>query len=194
MGKQAAARRARQAERQREQSERDRLPPWTPFQRAYAVADPFQRERMVQDMMRITLAHGSEITRQLAEDRVDEALSQELWRNSRYTVAVDRNPQPRAEGWPPMIHLSIKRNDREVPKEERWRDFQRLKDELVGREYEAVELYPAEERIVDTSNQFHLWVVSVPGFQFPFGFRPGRAIRDDGADGTTKARQRPFEG
>ena len=33
---------------------------------------------------------------------------------------------------------------------------------------EAVELYPAESRLVDNANQWHLWCVT--GFRFPFGF------------------------
>jgi hypothetical protein len=34
-----------------------------------------------------------------------------------------------------------------------WRDLQRIKNQLVGPECEAVELYPAESRKVDTANQ-----------------------------------------
>lgn len=46
-------------------------------------------------------------------------------------------------------------------------DAQRIKNELLGDEYEACELYPAESRLVDGANQFHLWAING---QFPFGF------------------------
>lgn len=51
-----------------------------------------------------------------------------------------------------------------------WRDFQRIKNELIGPEWEAVELYPAESRLRDPSNAFYLWcfpahVFSWLGFQ-----------------------------
>lgn len=38
-----------------------------------------------------------------------------------------------------------------------WRDFQRIKDELAGEDWEAVELYPAACRLIDPSNAFYLW-------------------------------------
>lgn len=59
-------------------------------------------------------------------------------------------------------------------------------NELVGEEVEAVELYPAESRLVDGSNQFHLWCVI--GFRFPFGFEE-RLVSED----TPGVTQRPFE-
>lgn len=50
-----------------------------------------------------------------------------------------------------------------------WRDFQRIKNELVAPEAEAVELFPAESRLVDTANHYHLWVF--PEYRFPFGMQ-----------------------
>jgi hypothetical protein len=48
-----------------------------------------------------------------------------------------------------------------------WREFQW--NQLCGPEREAIELYPAESRLVDVSNQFWLLVLP-PGKRFPFGF------------------------
>ncbi len=70
--------------------------------------------------------------------------------------------------WGDMVHLSIKRNDREPLHD--WRDLQEIKNQLVGPEHEGIELYPAESRRVDTSNQYHLWVLKEKGIKFPFGF------------------------
>jgi hypothetical protein len=40
-----------------------------------------------------------------------------------------------------------------------WRDLQRIKAELFGPEQEAVELYPAQSRLIDDCNWYHLWVL-----------------------------------
>lgn len=52
-----------------------------------------------------------------------------------------------------------------------WRHFQQVKNDLVGREWEAVELYPAESRLVDPSNRFYLWCAPKGCFQFGFHHR-----------------------
>lgn len=67
----------------------------------------------------------------------------------------------------PMHHLSIRRNDRKPVHD--WNDLQWIKNQLVGPEFEAVELYPAESRLMDDANQYHLWVFMQEGKLFPFG-------------------------
>lgn len=57
-------------------------------------------------------------------------------------------------------HLSIKRHDR-LPIHN-WQHMQQIKNDICGEEREGVELYPAMSRIIDTSNQYHLWVFYVP--------------------------------
>ena len=97
-----------------------------------------------------------------------------------------RNAQAR-RGWPKMVHLSIKRNDRQSIHD--WRDLQRIKNELFGPEYEAIELYPAESRLVDEANQYHLWVIADESVKFPFGFADRIVAEKPGLG----AVQRPFE-
>jgi hypothetical protein len=80
--------------------------------------------------------------------------------NDTYTVRV--------RGASPFIQLDIARLDGQPCTS--WREFQQIKNELVGRECEAVELFPAESRLVDTSNQYHLWVNPDASFRFPFGY------------------------
>ena len=71
-----------------------------------------------------------------------------------------------------------------------WRDKQALKNELAGPECEAAELYPAESRVVDKENFFHLWCLP-PGQQFPIGFEEGG--REAAKDQIAVGKQRPFE-
>lgn len=63
--------------------------------------------------------------------------------------------------------LSIKRRDKEWIHD--WRDLQRIKNEICGEEREAFEIYPAESRMNDTANQYHLWVLA-PGMLMPVGY------------------------
>jgi len=77
-----------------------------------------------------------------------------LYMNELYQVAIDKNPD---HGFPGMViwHLSIKRLDKDVLVD--WRDLQAIKNQLCGADIEAVQLFPSEHRLVDTSNQYHLW-------------------------------------
>lgn len=108
---------------------------------------------------------------------VSKAEQGEMWQNEMYNVMVDGRDQP-------VIHLSIRRLDR-LPIRD-WRDIQAIKNQLVGAEYEGVEIYPAESRVVDTANQFHLWVLADKS-KVPFGFETG--IKTD--TGISTAVQRP---
>ena len=87
-----------------------------------------------------------------------------------------------------MIWLSIKRIDKESIHD--WRELQQIKNEIVGEKNEAIEIYPSEDRIVDTANQYHLWVFKDPTIKVPVGFFDGRRVSHI-PDGITK--QRPFE-
>lgn len=80
------------------------------------------------------------------------------------------------EGWDGWLWLSI--HDRPRSTRHDWREFQRIKSELVGPEREAFELYPAEARLVDTSNEYHLFVAPL-GVRIPFGFTSTRTVTDN---------------
>ncbi len=87
-----------------------------------------------------------------------------VFENSLYRVEVYATP---ASG-DSFVHLGITRHDGKTCKE--WRHLQRIKNEIVGPEYEAMEMFPAESRLVDTGNQYHLWVHKDPAFRFPVGW------------------------
>lgn len=85
----------------------------------------------------------------------------EWWVNHLYQVEVSSVGSNGAQ------MLSIKPQGGEARHD--WREFQWIKNQLCGPEREAIELYPAESRLVDVSNQFWLLVLP-PGKRFPFGF------------------------
>lgn len=67
----------------------------------------------------------------------------------------------------PIFVLSVRREDRKALMD--WRDLQWIKNQILGPEVEAVQLFPAESRLVDTSNQYYLFAYD-EGQTFPFGF------------------------
>lgn len=104
--------------------------------------------------------------------------------NSRYIVLVRR--------WnDDMMWLSIRNHRNNCDRD--WRDFQRIKNELCGTKCDAIEIYPSEDKLVDTSNQFHLWVFQ-PSFDMPIGYQKRDVLTPEQlAIEMPKACQRPFQ-
>lgn len=119
-----------------------------------------------------------DLARPMFEDQQRELEQSEHWVNDTYQVIKRR------EG--PVWYLSIRRNDR-APIHD-WRELQKIKSALVGPENEGFELYPAESRVVDTANQYHLFVYADAAVRIPFGFTAG--ARTEASVG--RSRQRPF--
>jgi len=116
----------------------------------------------------------------------------EVWKNDRYQAHVIRWPPLTLNGRnTPIVQLSIRRLDRGAARD--WRDFQRIKNQLVGPECEAIELYPAESRLVDTANQFHLWCILDPLFRFPFGYTDRSVHAESGAGAVQRPREEDAE-
>ena len=85
------------------------------------------------------------------------------FQNSYYKVTVRDMP-----GADVVRHLSVTHRDGGTGRD--WRDYQQIKNDLIGKECEAVELYPADSRLVDSADSFHLWGVTDEKFRFPVGF------------------------
>jgi hypothetical protein len=96
----------------------------------------------------------------LVEQTIQATMAPLVFVNDVYRVKVRKTP--------PIVHLDISRHDGKPIC--RWRDLQQIKNELVGPECEAVDLFPAESRLVDTAHQYHLWVMEDTGYRFPFGY------------------------
>lgn len=118
---------------------------------------------------------------------LDEIDRDTVWKNDLYQVNERRMPGCGPAG-AAIVHLSVRRLDREPIRD--WRHMQRIKNQLVGPECEGVELYPAESRLVDTANQFHMWCIADPAYRWPVGFDGGRFV-DDGE--MLNSRQRPHD-
>ncbi|MBA4372256.1 MAG: hypothetical protein C0402_05290 [Thermodesulfovibrio sp.] len=119
--------------------------------------------------------------------RIWDEDNSEVYVNNFYQVCVRRGIHP--EKWPELIHLSVKRRDKGPVEGSAFRDFMRIKDEIVGPENEGCEILPAQSRLHDSANQYHFWIFADPKVRWPFGFL-GRCVT---AHPPLGARQRPFE-
>lgn len=117
-----------------------------------------------------------------------------VFKNSIYQVEVTVVECPPPFG--NVVYLSLKTLDKQ-PRHD-WREMQRIKNELVGEEVESIELYPAESRLVDTSNQYHMYCfpeLQFEGKKFPFGYKD-RLVAEGSSPGINEtgkgSRQRGF--
>lgn len=147
---------------------------WAPWERGYAK--PLSEEQIAEIARRTNSTMAA-----VASMVADGLLTDTIWTNNVYQVAIRLAPPvylyPKGVpigGDQAMKHLSIKRRDRKPVGIERFQHFQRIKSDLLGDEVEAVELYPAESRLVDGAHQYHLWALF--GARFPFGFNNGRLV------------------
>jgi hypothetical protein len=82
---------------------------------------------------------------------------EQYWRNSFYLVLVKQLDPSEGETGP--IRLDIRHNQDKAIRE--WKHLQRIKNELVGEEREAMEIFPPQSMIADMSNTHHLFVPPV---------------------------------
>lgn len=113
-----------------------------------------------------------------------EAQGWESWVNNQYQVLKRTFP---SDLFGQVIHLSIRRQDRAPARD--WRHFQKMKNQLAGPEWEGVELYPAESRLVDEANQYHIWCVNGT---LPFGFAD-RSVGGPDEAAKVGGKQRAFD-
>lgn len=100
-------------------------------------------------------------------DRCRDATILRVLRSREFLVQVYAEPAP------VMVRLSIHRTTIDA-KAGRWTDgiswdeLQRIKRECGYEEFDAVEVFPRDEDVVNVANMRHLWVMPVP---VPFAWR-----------------------
>lgn len=119
---------------------------------------------------------------------VDHMDGGDYYLNNKYQVFAKKYEDANGE---PYVMLSIKRRDRKPIMD--WRDLQWIKNQIAGPEEEGIQLFPAESRLIDTSNQYYMAVY--PGRSVPWGFRDGRVVTEKvsvSVRGDSFSEQRPF--
>lgn len=153
---------------------------WDPMRRA-GWKPP--TEENIAESMRLGNLTRAEVLAALEKECTETV----VWRNETYQVAV-RVLDPKTK----LLHLNIRRRDG-APILRDWRHFQQIKNDIVGPECEAIELYPAESRLADSSNKYHLIAVADPTFRFPTGDIFGNKRDVEYVGGSTPGtRQRPL--
>jgi hypothetical protein len=84
-----------------------------------------------------------------------------FWKNNKYTC-TEYPSRSTEHGL--VRHLLIQRVTGE--RVARWDHLQRIKNETVGTEVVAIEVYPAESQVVNACHVYHLWVLPV-GYALP---------------------------
>ena len=133
---------------------------------------PWSQEKMEQEIDKMLKAFPHFSREQARLGFLKDGFSAEIWINSIYQVAVYRGSEADA-----LVHvdelkggctwLSIKRRDKRPVNN--WQDMQTIKNRLVGIECDAFQIFPAESRIMNTANQYHL-IVLPEGQALPFGW------------------------
>lgn len=103
------------------------------------------------------------------EHAIAKMTSLQIFENEIYSVQVRDNH--------PFIQLTIERRDLQPCRD--WKHLQQIKNELIGPEHEAVELFPAESRLIDAGNQYHMWVHSDPTYRFSVGWKSPRCVLNE---------------
>jgi hypothetical protein len=99
-------------------------------------------------------------------DRYRDHFRPDTYLNNRYSVQISDE----ATDWGLVVHLWLRRHDGEMVRS--WADMQRIKNELVGPERVAVEVFPPVSQLIDNANIAHLWVMP-DGFSLPFSLKRG---------------------
>lgn len=100
----------------------------------------------------------------------DPVTGSEVWQNPWYDVRVARHEM----GWildgGPWMRIGVSCADGEARHD--WRVFQWIKNQIAGPEWWALELYPGESQLNDSSNYFIMYAAP----SLPFGERNGRVL------------------
>ena len=84
------------------------------------------------------------------------------WENHKYVATVQQSQWNFFGKQLRVDRLGVQRIDQRAVHD--WRELQMIKNDICGPERDAIEVYPAESRLVDSSNYYLLWV-------FPWNYR-----------------------
>jgi hypothetical protein len=143
----------------------------------------YRRPEIIQETMQ---HYGIDETAAKARLDAEDAKSMYLV-NDIYQVQVSKHRvEWFGQGPKDMLQICVRRRDGGMIWD--WRHFQQIKNEIAGPECEGIQLCPSENRKVDTSNKWHIWVL-MDGTIFPFGWTK-RDVQDDIHKGVPGLRQR----
>jgi hypothetical protein len=144
--------------------------------------------------------HKEKPSRKLSKAVIDEQIVQvqgvapwQHWENDHYYGSLRHYATGNFINGGPWAAIGITNKDESAHHD--WRDFQQIKNDLVGVEWDGLEIYPAESRLCDPSNRFYLWCFP-PGLIAKLGECMGAAFSKRVVYGPKDGAppQRPFPG
>jgi hypothetical protein len=141
----------------RNKRQKHRHPPSHPVHRCRGWSEFLQKdtnEALAYEEQRVTHIAAALGIHRKANEFATENRADERWQNNLFFVTVYYLDA--SKGRQGRLHLDVVRRDGQAVHD--WRDMQRIKNEIVGPEREALELYPAVSRLHDMCNNYHLWV------------------------------------
>ena len=135
---------------------------------------------------------GENITKGKAKKILRDSIKGEKWLNDLYSVTVKKTKFYEDD----ILEFVIARRDQSHVHD--WRHYQQIKNDIAGEEAEAIELYPAESRLLDQANTFWLYVfppelIKRKGY-LPYGFHGARNVDEVGnLDPSKVAILRPYK-
>ena len=133
----------------------------------YEAMDEAQRNEHIKEIydtmcaQRGTTGVSDETILQYATNHLNEVTKQIWWANDLYMATVLHEPN----GW---AHITFKRNDGGTNVS--WQEKQWLKSDVLGEDCEALELFPAESRVVETAGYHYLWGKKELAVGFPVDY------------------------
>lgn len=94
----------------------------------------------------------------------------EVARNWLYVVLI----RPVSTPWGVVHHCAIRTASNLEPP---WRDKQRIKDELFGPMFTAVEVMPPADELIDQADMYHIWVMPA-NFLLPFTLDDRKSVSE----------------
>ena len=88
-----------------------------------------------------------------------EYAAQAVWCNKHFLVIEGLTQESKTLGT--LRHLCVRPHDGLHPG---WGALQTIKNDLIGRESWAMEVFPPEFQLVDDANMYHLWIITDPAF------------------------------
>lgn len=85
-----------------------------------------------------------------------------VWINDKYCVMA----RTIDTAWGKVDHACIRNvGSTDIP----WKEKQKIKNELWGKNYTAIEVFPTESELVDVANMYHLWIFK--DYTLPFSIK-----------------------
>lgn len=123
--------------------------------------------KKLKPMLGTALLEFQDRYRQRVSDIQEKEIPDECWTNDIYEVFVYKGDKVPNGTKHDITWLSLKRIDRAPI--QNWRHLQQIKNDVCGKQYTAIEIYPAEKNLIDQANQYHLWVFT-DGYTPAFGW------------------------